>query len=535
MLSQSYTQRDRNIRIALDKFNNKTNKNIRIIRELSTHGASAAIYVVDNDGEEIIMKGIDTAISDFNVPNDAMIKVAIEEAICLDICEDCDYVIDLIQFAFFPVGNSSSMGPMVRYNINDKILELNPNQEYVFLIFLPLLECVATKFANNASADDVIAMAKDVCKALSYCHERRKLHRDIKPQNIYYDKKKKRYVIADFGVARSVLKNQAVTQVGTNLFLAPEIRHHQKLNDRFNADIYSLAITIFSLIGGYASSENDIINRCNFLEPKSLRNILLKAKEQDPAVRYQTADEFFNELEKFCKGKPRAEVPPSYKEKPTIAHKPNVPPVARKRDAASTYEQMIARCVDAFTCRNWPEAEKIAREGHMNGNKTLSCLFAYILQCKGDAKKALDILTPLKNNGDEVACCIYGIILRTKGLDTNDVSLANEGLDYILYSMKKEFSVAQYYIGRWVTDGQAGLLKNVVNGYFCLSESSKQGFLPAKAYMIKSLKRKAKKSEVYDADETIRMLQCDLSVKKYDDALFADYVFQAIANHYSRF
>ena len=55
------------------------------------------------------------------------------------------------------------------------------------------------------------------------------MHRDIKPANILYDEDKDIYVLSDLGAA--IQKEEAESNIGTPLYMAPEILYECKNYD----------------------------------------------------------------------------------------------------------------------------------------------------------------------------------------------------------------------------------------------------------------------------------------------------------------
>ncbi|GMQ28064.1 methylation-associated defense system protein kinase MAD6 [Algoriphagus confluentis] len=93
----------------------------------------------------------------------------------------------------------------------------------------------------------VYQIARDILSALVSMQSLDKpiLHRDIKPQNIIWDKEK-RFVLIDFNVASFVDDNQDF--VGTNPYLAPDlITDGYKVNWDKSADTFALGITLYEL------------------------------------------------------------------------------------------------------------------------------------------------------------------------------------------------------------------------------------------------------------------------------------------------
>ncbi|MCH8828469.1 MAG: serine/threonine protein kinase, partial [Planctomycetes bacterium] len=94
----------------------------------------------------------------------------------------------------------------------------------------------------------------DVAKALDFIHSRGSIHRDIKPDNILFDKHQNVFV-SDFGIVKAVgNEHQTLTRltgtgvIGTPGYIAPEILLGQEQDGRL--DQYSLAITVFVLVAG---------------------------------------------------------------------------------------------------------------------------------------------------------------------------------------------------------------------------------------------------------------------------------------------
>ena len=72
--------------------------------------------------------------------------------------------------------------------------------------------------------EQVLDWFVQICLALKHAHDRKILHRDLKPQNIFLTSKNK-VRLGDFGISK-VLSNTlsvASTCVGTPLYLAPEL------------------------------------------------------------------------------------------------------------------------------------------------------------------------------------------------------------------------------------------------------------------------------------------------------------------------
>ena len=169
----------------------------------------------------------------------------------------------------------------------------------------------------NAPEEQVIELAKDMCRALALCRKHNIIHRDIKPQNIFYSPNGD-YKLGDFGIAKTIEKNRGGTKIGTYRYMAPEVYNNQPYS--FAADIYSLGLVLHWLLNERRSpfmplppqpaaasmEEEGRLRRLNG-EPiptpahgsEALKAIVLKACAYDPGDRYQTAEEMLDDLEKL--------------------------------------------------------------------------------------------------------------------------------------------------------------------------------------------------------------------------------------------
>ncbi len=157
--------------------------------------------------------------------------------------------------------------------------------------------------ADRFTPEQALAIVPPICEALQFAHEHGIVHRDIKPENLLLDKDG-RVKIADFGIARMLHAEApevglAESQpAGTPQYMAPEQRAHHRTDHR--ADIYSLGVVLYELLTGELPAES--------LQPPSSRihgvridvrldEIVLRALEKTPELRYQTAAEFRTQLE----------------------------------------------------------------------------------------------------------------------------------------------------------------------------------------------------------------------------------------------
>src|SRR5690349_12418556 len=101
-------------------------------------------------------------------------------------------------------------------------------------------------YVGGMPARDVFEIVTAVADALDFGHERRLLHRDVKPENILVaasDGRRRRVLLTDFGIARRIDDVSNLTDdgvaVGTISYVAPEQLMGKPLDGR--ADQYALA------------------------------------------------------------------------------------------------------------------------------------------------------------------------------------------------------------------------------------------------------------------------------------------------------
>ena len=105
---------------------------------------------------------------------------------------------------------------------------------------------------GRLSVGVAVQLAREVSSALAYAHDAGVVHRDIKPENILLSRQGQA-LVADFGIAKALTPDQALTEtglaLGTPAYMAPE----QILGERPvrpQADVYALGVVLFEMLSG---------------------------------------------------------------------------------------------------------------------------------------------------------------------------------------------------------------------------------------------------------------------------------------------
>jgi len=140
-----------------------------------------------------------------------------------------------------------------------------------------------------------------------HAHPQKIVHRDIKPSNLLIHQDDGRLVVADFGIARAMQRERALTQsgwaLGTEHYTAPEQTQGKA---EPSSDIYSLGVVAYQMLTGLLPFQAIVRSRAAKLPCPSELNpevspaaddVVFRSIDNDPHKRYASAGEFVQALD----------------------------------------------------------------------------------------------------------------------------------------------------------------------------------------------------------------------------------------------
>ncbi len=166
--------------------------------------------------------------------------------------------------------------------------------------------------AGRLPIGEAVAYAIEIARALGAAHERRIVHRDVKPQNVLIDEEGAARV-TDFGIARTLTEEGLTADgrvLGTTDYVSPEQALGRPVGPP--SDLYSLGVVLFEMLTGDVPfhGENQVAVAMKHVRDElpdvqmrrpevssALAVVVDKATTKDVARRYADSRELIDDLE----------------------------------------------------------------------------------------------------------------------------------------------------------------------------------------------------------------------------------------------
>jgi tetratricopeptide (TPR) repeat protein len=196
------------------------------------------------------------------------------------------------------------------------------SQPYIVMEYVDGLPLTTYCEQHNLSLPQRLHLFRRICDALSYAHRQLVVHRDVKPGNILVtaDGNPK---LLDFGISRLLDPTKksgaaSLTTTGsaamTPDYASPEQVRGEPVSTL--TDVYALGAVLYELVAGrraHQFSTHDPLEIAREIcerevEPPGINGeldlIVLKALQQEPARRYQSVEQFSEDIRRYQAGLP---------------------------------------------------------------------------------------------------------------------------------------------------------------------------------------------------------------------------------------
>ncbi len=162
---------------------------------------------------------------------------------------------------------------------------------------------------GHLDLEETLPYFENMCAGVQFAHKNGVIHRDLKPNNLLIDEFDHMRV-SDFGFAKAMASGDSASMsstgslIGTPAYMAPEIWRGKPATAQ--SDIYSLGCILYEMLTGKVLFEGEspaevitkhVIDGPIYDEdfPLTIRMVLDKALQRDPAKRYMDAKSFLEE------------------------------------------------------------------------------------------------------------------------------------------------------------------------------------------------------------------------------------------------
>ena len=205
-----------------------------------------------------------------------------------------------------------------------KVFEAGEQEGIPFLSMQFIQGPTLSEAAPSLDLREKVDLLRQAALGVHAAHRLGIVHRDLKPGNIMLERDEHgqwKAFVMDFGLARDLADTPTgmTAIMGTPAYMSPEQIEGPSVLVGPHSDVYALGVTLFGLLAGrlpFAGSNQAEIFR-NIVEgdslplrkmdpalPKELEGIIQHCMERDVLLRYDSALELAEDLERYLTGQP---------------------------------------------------------------------------------------------------------------------------------------------------------------------------------------------------------------------------------------
>eukprot|EP01099_Mayorella_cantabrigiensis_P004741 TRINITY_DN3611_c0_g1_i1.p1 TRINITY_DN3611_c0_g1~~TRINITY_DN3611_c0_g1_i1.p1 ORF type:complete len:268 (-),score=56.71 TRINITY_DN3611_c0_g1_i1:206-1009(-) len=187
---------------------------------------------------------------------------------------------------------SASLSGLSHPNIVSLVESLHLGESFCVLLEkapgVSLIDLLTKERSLNET--EAAEITSQLVSALKYLHSKGLIHRDVKPDNVIYDRTSRKLKLIDFEFSRKIRKWRSLSsKKGTIQYSAPEVRKGSYKGSE--VDVWSLGVTVFVMVTGhFPFQEEDLMSRQEvFQKPAkitpSCADLLSRMLEKNPKKR----------------------------------------------------------------------------------------------------------------------------------------------------------------------------------------------------------------------------------------------------------
>jgi len=165
------------------------------------------------------------------------------------------------------IANEVHAATILKHSGVVKVYDIFKESIYTYIVLeylkgVDLFKYLSSKNFAPMKEKEARPLFKQLVDTVLYCHSKKIAHRDIKLENIMYDRKKNRVKLIDFGLSESIESGKLCDLwCGSQDYVCPEIIKKEPYNG-FMADVWSLGTILYIMLYGELPFGFDMRVKC---------------------------------------------------------------------------------------------------------------------------------------------------------------------------------------------------------------------------------------------------------------------------------